>query len=482
MAMLGRNSSEKSQDSSDLAVPWEEKLPPEKRRYDVRFIRGGPGKSGMGIVYLAYDREFKEPYAIKTFQDRFLGSPQAVENFKKEAQVWVELGKHKNIIKAVNVQVFLGRPYIFLEMVAGDELYGADLSGWIRGKGLDLPLMLNFVIQFCRGMSHAEKRFKEMGRVFVHRDIKPENIMVTRDKVVKITDFGLVHAVRDEVFDPERIGDEAHGRFSVVSQHGICGTPFYMSPEQVLQGADWLKQLGIVNTTPEVPPPDLRSDMYAFGCVLYAMIRGNPPFRKFPFNRRDYPRYFSQTLYEEPVSVASGDREFDELIMRLLRKAPEKREYRSFAELEEALQGIYARLTGERLKEERIEEIEAWELLNRGLSFDHLGQSERAIEDYDKAIELNPGLAMAYNNRGNAYYALGQSERAIADYDKAITLNPGDAAAYTNRGTAYAALGQYERAIEDYSRFIELAPPQYAQHIAAVKEAIRQLEAQIRRR
>ncbi len=155
MAILNRSRFENSKPTQDLAVPWEQELPPKKRRYDVRFIRGGPGKSGMGIVYLAYDREFDVPFAIKTFQNKFLGNPRTVENFKKEAQVWVELGKHKNIVKASVVQVFLGRPYIFLEMVAGDELYGADLSGWIRGKGLDLSLTVNFAIQFCRGMSHA---------------------------------------------------------------------------------------------------------------------------------------------------------------------------------------------------------------------------------------------------------------------------------------------------------------------------------------
>ena len=118
MARPRRNNFEQSQ---DLAVPWEQELPPEKRRYDVRFIRGGPGKSGMGIVYLAYDREHDRPYAIKTFQDRFLGSRQAVENFKKEAQIWVELGKHKNIVRAHHVDIQLGRPYIFLEIVVGDE-------------------------------------------------------------------------------------------------------------------------------------------------------------------------------------------------------------------------------------------------------------------------------------------------------------------------------------------------------------------------
>src|SRR5512136_689560 len=120
MPSSGRSSFAKS---PDLAVPWEQSLPPAKRRFDVRRICGGPGKSGMGIVYLAYDREQDAPIAIKTFQDKYLQSPQAVERFKKEAEVWVELGKHKNIVRVYWVEVQLGRPYIFLEMVGGDKLY-----------------------------------------------------------------------------------------------------------------------------------------------------------------------------------------------------------------------------------------------------------------------------------------------------------------------------------------------------------------------
>ncbi len=95
---------------------------------------------------------------------------------------------------------------------------------------------------------------------------------------------------------------------------------------------------------------------------------------------------------------------------------------------------------------------------NRGNSYGDLGQHERAIEDYDKAIEINPEYAAAYYNRGNSYGDLGQHERAIEDYDKAIEINPEYAAAYSNRGNSYGDLGQHERAIEDYDKAIEINP------------------------
>jgi len=94
----------------------------------------------------------------------------------------------------------------------------------------------------------------------------------------------------------------------------------------------------------------------------------------------------------------------------------------------------------------------------RGITYRKLEQHERAIEDYNRAIELNPNYAKAYYNRGNAYRKLNQPERAIEDYNKAIELNPDYVEAYNNRGLAYSDLKQYERAIEDYNKAIELNP------------------------
>ena len=95
---------------------------------------------------------------------------------------------------------------------------------------------------------------------------------------------------------------------------------------------------------------------------------------------------------------------------------------------------------------------------NRGIAYYELNQHEEAIEDFTKAIELNPKYADSYNNRGVAYSKLNQHEKAIEDYNKAIELNPNDAAAYSNRGTVYRELNQHERAIEDYNKAIELNP------------------------
>ena len=95
---------------------------------------------------------------------------------------------------------------------------------------------------------------------------------------------------------------------------------------------------------------------------------------------------------------------------------------------------------------------------NRGNAYGDLKQYERAIRDYDRAIELDPRFAIAFNNRGVTYAKLKQFEWAIRDYDRAIKLDPADAAAFNSRGIAHTSLKKYEWAIRDFDRAIELGP------------------------
>jgi tetratricopeptide (TPR) repeat protein len=94
---------------------------------------------------------------------------------------------------------------------------------------------------------------------------------------------------------------------------------------------------------------------------------------------------------------------------------------------------------------------------NRGVEYTHKGEYDRAIADFDKALELNPSGVMAYDNRGAAYYSKGEYDRAIADFDKALGLDPKYAKAYNNRGVAYDNKGEYDRAIADEDKAIALS-------------------------
>jgi len=95
-------------------------------------------------------------------------------------------------------------------------------------------------------------------------------------------------------------------------------------------------------------------------------------------------------------------------------------------------------------------------LYNRGIQLTHLGEVERAIEDFSRVIQIRTVDRQAYNGRGNAYFLKGDLERAIQDYDAQIKIDPLHDNAYNGRGRAYAALGQFDRAIADYDKQIEI--------------------------
>ena len=101
-------------------------------------------------------------------------------------------------------------------------------------------------------------------------------------------------------------------------------------------------------------------------------------------------------------------------------------------------------------------DVEAYN--SRGIAHASLGQYQRTIQDFDQALRMDPGQLSAYNNRGRAYHLLGQYQRAIQDFDQALRMDPGQLSAYNNRGTAHAPLGQHQRAMKDYDQALGINP------------------------
>jgi len=93
---------------------------------------------------------------------------------------------------------------------------------------------------------------------------------------------------------------------------------------------------------------------------------------------------------------------------------------------------------------------------NRGISYVKLGKHEKAIDDFNNAIKIDPEYEEAYNNRGISYAELGKHENAIEDFTKAIEIDPEFAEAYINRGISYFELKLYEKAIDDFTKAIEI--------------------------
>jgi tetratricopeptide (TPR) repeat protein len=98
---------------------------------------------------------------------------------------------------------------------------------------------------------------------------------------------------------------------------------------------------------------------------------------------------------------------------------------------------------------------------SRGVAFEQLGQNERSIEDFDKAIAINPSFGKIYMNRGNVFKKIGQYDRAMTDYDRAIALDPSVFEAYNNRGLLFYIKGQHDRAIAEFDRAIALNPSSF---------------------
>jgi serine/threonine protein kinase len=153
------------------------------QKYEVYDVLG---KGGFGIVYLVYSQQTGLVYALKTFQDKFLSDALRRERFRKEASVWVDLERHPYLVKAHWVDEVAGRLFIAMEHIAPGEDGLNTLEGYLQHRPPDLAQSLRWAIQFCYGMEYAYSR-----GIRCHRDIKPSNIMVSQDKTVKITDFGL---------------------------------------------------------------------------------------------------------------------------------------------------------------------------------------------------------------------------------------------------------------------------------------------------
>ena len=157
-------------------------------RFQVFDIHEG----GMSLVYVVNDH-LGEPgrkvVALKTLRSELLRSPIRIRRFAAECRLWAQLGDHPNIVRAYSVEIIDGRPYVLLELIQGGDLYR-----WIGTPRLDLPRILGFGHQFCRGMEHSMRQ-----GLHCHRDIKPGNLLVTEEGTLKITDFGLARVCEEMV-------------------------------------------------------------------------------------------------------------------------------------------------------------------------------------------------------------------------------------------------------------------------------------------
>jgi eukaryotic-like serine/threonine-protein kinase len=262
-------------------------------------VRALIGRGGMGEVYRAHDTKLGRDVAIKVLPSAFTADAARLASFEREARVLASLN-HPHIAAIHGVEERDGIRGLVLELVEGETL--ADVLR--RSDSSDRPgLRLQEALGYAHQIAEALEAAHEKG--ITHRDLKPANIAITADGVVKLLDFGIAKVV---------IGDGPGSDLSHTTQTTIeatrpglvAGTPRYMSPEQA-----------------RGKPVDKRTDIWAFGCIVYEMLS-----RRRAFAGETLPDTITAILDRDPDwSRLPRDtpRKVRRLIQRCLEKDPEQR-------------------------------------------------------------------------------------------------------------------------------------------------------------
>jgi TolB-like protein len=246
------------------------------------------GAGGMGEVYRAHDSKLGRDVAIKTLPPELARDPGRVARFQREARALASLN-HPNIAAIYGLEETAEADFLVLELVEGETPCGP----------LSIAAALDLVNQVAAALEAAHQHG------IIHRDLKPANLKVSPQGTVKVLDFSLAKAIwgTEGMPDPAQPAGEVSGG-SVTGQ--ILGTPAYMSPEQA-RGAE----------------VDQRTDIWAFGCLLYELLAGRRA-----FERESVASTTAAVLKDEPdwkALPARTPRKVRDLLKRCLQKDPNRR-------------------------------------------------------------------------------------------------------------------------------------------------------------
>jgi len=265
------------------------------------------GKGGMGEVYQAKDQKLGRDVAIKVLPEEFARETDRVARFQREAKLLASLN-HPNIASIYGLEETDGTNLLVMELIDGDTLADRLESGPIP-----VEEALNLGLQIAEALEAAHEKG------VIHRDLKPANIKITSKGRVKVLDFGLAKAFSRS---PEQmnLSDSPTLSATLTQQGVILGTAAYMSPEQAR---------GI--------PVDKRTDIWAFGVVLFEMLAGKPA-----FSGRDVTDTLAAVIRSEPEWINLPENlhwRLKEVLGRCLEKEAEDR-YRDIADTRVDIQKV----------------------------------------------------------------------------------------------------------------------------------------------
>src|ERR1700680_1907741 len=208
------------------------------------------GAGGMGEVYQANDSNLRRDVAIKVLPEVFAHDADRLSRFRREAQLLAALN-HSNIATIYGLEETNGTSYLVMELVPGETL-----AQRIKRDG---AVPVEEALTIAKQIAEALEAAHEKG--IIHRDLKPANVKVTEEGKVKVLDFGLAKAFAGDT-STEDMGNSPTLSMAATMQGIILGTAAYMSPEQARGKA-----------------VDKRTDIWAFGCVLYELLTARRVFR-----------------------------------------------------------------------------------------------------------------------------------------------------------------------------------------------------------
>ncbi|MBV8171334.1 MAG: Stk1 family PASTA domain-containing Ser/Thr kinase [Candidatus Eremiobacteraeota bacterium] len=255
------------------------------------------GEGGMAVVHRGYDLILRRQVAVKVLRPAFSADAAFVQRFEFEAQAAAKLS-HPNIVTTYDVGTVGADHYIVEEYVAGETL-GTLIA---RQGRLPETAAVRYARQICAALAAAHRQD------LLHRDIKPSNILITREDVVRVTDFGIAHAIEEGASQPK-------------AAEALLGSLPYCPPEVLL--GERVSEA---------------SDLYSLGVVMYEMVTGARPFSAADGDA------LAQAIVERPApdpahAAAGVSAHFAGIIGRLLRKAPADR-YQSAGEVLGALRQL----------------------------------------------------------------------------------------------------------------------------------------------
>ncbi|RJP30567.1 MAG: serine/threonine-protein kinase [Candidatus Omnitrophota bacterium] len=410
-------------------------------------------KGAMGIVYLTTDVRTQKPIAIKTFDDRFFCSEKNRQCFVDEALMWIQLGSHPNIVRAYSIQFIQNKPHLFLERVIPDNPRGATLKDFLFTHVPTEKEMLQFGIHMCNGIIHAGRVFPN----FVHRDLKSENILIGTDKIPKISDFGMT--LRWEQIDSQSTTDSKYKWQEKIRPLELAGrmegTPAFASPEQCL-----------------CKPLDVRSDIYSFGCILYHLAT-----KRLPFYKETVEEHIVAHLREIPLSPLKMNpgisSTFSSIILICMNKKPEER-FPDFQSLCDELIIHFEQLTAEKpIIFVNENPLKAEEYVERALSFALLQRFPEALEELDKAAEIDPLRQEIWLYRGKIHFQKQDFSKALECFNKAKSYPPESAELYEWLGKTYLARDQKNEGLNCLHEAVRIDPSRTSAYEELTKLYIR---------